>query len=154
MEDLNAHEHPWSWDEAGQKAAAEARKKATDESIARLSKSWRQQHEHDARKRLKTLLADAPNAQADERLLLNMAARDSSLASSLWRTQVQLAARVGVSLENPKQALQLARALKEVTACRNAITKRAEELALAVGTIRVQRQLANIHAGPRLRRVA
>lgn len=126
----------------------------TDAAIAALSKRWQKSHERDARKREKALLKDAPGARADERAILAAAARDLSLGEDLMRAQAQLCARMNALIDSPKAVLTLAKALREVIACRSATTSRAEQLLLAASTVRVQRRLANIENKPPLRRVA
>jgi hypothetical protein len=47
-------------------------------------------------------------------------------------------------VDSPKTVMLLARALREVTSCRNATTRRVEEALLGANTLRTQRRLANI----------
>lgn len=135
-------------------AAAAAEERATDQAIAALSRRWQKEHDRHARKRERALVKDAVGARADERIVLSAAAKDFTLADSLWRSQVQLASRIEAFVDKPKLALELARALREVTACRGATTARAEQLVLAASTMRAQRKLANPETKPPLRRVA
>lgn len=127
--------------------------RSADEALAALSKRWRREHERAARRQQKALLADAPAASAAERTVIGAAAKDLALAETLWRSQVELASRVNALIDSPKAVLLLARALREVTACRSAATTRAEQLLLAVGTLAAQRQLSNPDKRPALRRV-
>lgn len=124
-----------------------------DQTIVALSKKWRREHERATRRQVKALIADAPNPSANERVALTAAAKDLVLGETLWRSQVELASRINVLLDNPKLVLLLAKTLREVTACRNSATSRAEQLLLAVGTLRAQRRLTNPEGKPHLRRV-
>jgi hypothetical protein len=134
--------------------AADSGEQPPDDPIAALSKHWCKEHERDVRRRQKQLLKDAPGARASESAVLSAAARDLSLAEELWRAQAQLASRIGALIDQPKTVLMLARALREVTGCRNAATSRAEGLLLAAGTLRAQQRLANTEGKSGLRRVA
>jgi hypothetical protein len=126
-------------------ANASRDQKTLDDLFAR----WQQSHD-DRTREIETAL-EVGGSTPDERFLSAVAAHELALAESLAKAQVGLAGRVCALLDNTKVATQLARALAEVTACRNASTRRAEEVLQAAGTLRAQRRLANL---PPIRRVA
>lgn len=124
----------------------------TDTILARLSGRWQQEHRRRVRKVSRQLVKERPQAAAEERLVLDLAAHDAALAEVLADVQVELASRVRVLLDNVAVAVSLTKALREVTKVRVAAAKRVEESLIAVGTLRNQRQISPAIA--RLRAVA
>jgi len=118
---------------------------------AALNRQWTAAHAKRVAAIGAELVRAYPAPTQDERVLLGLAGHDMALAELVGNAQLLLARRVEALVDNPKVALQLARALQQVTACRNAASTRVEELLRAVNTTRVQRSLTQ---SPHLRRVA
>lgn len=127
-------------------AAADARR-YTEE----LSASWKKAHEARSAEIQSELMKQHADAGADERLLLGLASHDVALAETLGRAETQLAERLLLLIDNVKLGLALAKTLKQVVACRDGATGRAQDLLQTAGVIRGQQKLV---ATQPLRRVA
>lgn len=121
-----------------------------DAHIARLSAHWQREHRKRTKKFERELRKDSPQASAAERLLLGIAAHDLALSDLLGRSEVELGQRTLALLDNAALSLTLARSLRQVVACREAATRRMQDVLQCVGVLRGQRKLEEM---PRLRRV-
>jgi hypothetical protein len=110
-------------------------------AMEKLEHAWRVHHADLVDKLHDELRKDSPGAKADEKLVLRLAAHDAAIGELLGDLQLQLARRIEAFIDQPKTAVVIARALHEVTGCRNAAARRAQELLLAAGTIRAQRRI-------------
>ena len=140
-----------SWDPAH---LAHNKKAEADDAarfVAKLSAEWQKDHERNARKTEEQLLANRQQASPEERLLLKMAAHDTTLAELLGECEVQLAKRIQVLIDDVATVLKVTRTLKQVITCRTATAQRARETMLAANVLRGQRRLSET---PHLRRVA
>ena len=124
---------------------------ASDLHIARLSAHWQREHRKRARKFERELRKDSPQASSAERLLLGIAAHDLALSDLLGRSEVELAQRTFALINDVALSLTLARSLRQVVACREAATRRVQDVLQCVGVLRGQRKLEEM---PRFRRVA
>ena len=125
----------------------EKKRRAEDETtkhIAALSARWQGEHAGRTRQIEKQLLKERGQTNADERLLVALAAHDCALAELLGRTELQLAKRLLALLDNVKLGVQLARTLKEVSMCRESATRRLQSLLQTANVLRGQRRLANV----------
>jgi hypothetical protein len=77
----------------------------------------------------------------DERLLLELAAREGELIHRLHLTERKVAARLDQALDSPKTALAVARVLREVVRVDCSIARRTTEILGAANELRCRRLL-------------
>ena len=121
------------------------------EHTARLSRVWQRQHALRKNSIKSELIEQYPDADAAERLVLGLVSHDVALAETLGRTEVQLAHRALVLVDNVAVGLAIARTLRQLSAVREAATHRVQDLLQAARVLRGQR---NLSEKPTLRRVA
>jgi hypothetical protein len=83
----------------------------------------------------------APNAAADERVLTDLVVDELPLAFELRRLELELAARIGLALDDPGLLTALARAMREVTALSGSVTRRIQGSLGVAANLRAQRRL-------------
>ena len=106
-----------------------------------LNRHWRSAHRKRARAVEKQLTNNYPDASPMDRLLIGIAAHDVAVAEVLGDAQLLLAKRTQALIDDHRLVHELARALDQVTSCRNAATRRVEELSQTLSTTRAQRAL-------------
>jgi hypothetical protein len=94
-----------------------------------------------ARGHSEALLGMAPNAAADERVLTDLVVDELPLAFELRRLELELAARIGLALDNPGLLTALARAMRELTALSGSVTRRIQGSLGVAANLRAQRRL-------------
>jgi hypothetical protein len=87
------------------------------------------------------LLAMGPNAAPDERVLTDLVVAELPLAFELRRLELELAARIGLALDNPGLLVALARAMRELTALSGSVTRRIQGSLGVAANLRAQRRL-------------
>jgi hypothetical protein len=123
--------------------------------IQELNSLWRRAHQKRTRVLKRTLLSDHKDASKVDEVLAGLAAHEIAIAEALGDSQVLLAGRLTAFVDAPQSLMTVARAISEVTASRNATTRRAAELLQTAATLRAQRALLPTkHNSPHLRRVA
>jgi hypothetical protein len=90
---------------------------------------------------LAALEASAPDAGAGERIIHELVASQVALALAIGDTQVEVVARLGHFLNEPKNLVILARALRELTTLSNAVGRRIEGALSTASSLRAQRRL-------------
>jgi hypothetical protein len=96
---------------------------------------------------LKELNDASPDAGPDERILHRLVADQVAVAAALTEAQAQLAARVGLLLDDPKRLAAVSRVLKDVVVVTNAIAKRVEGALGVAANLRAQRRFLAHHGG-------
>lgn len=97
------------------------------------------------REALKELSAATPDAGPDERILYQLVADEVAIAAALLDLQAQLAARLGLLLDRPREMAAISKVLREVVAVSNAITRRVEGALGVASNIRAQRRFFEKH---------
>jgi hypothetical protein len=128
------------------------RETETIKFVAELGKNWQAAHSQRAHHIETEILKEAPRAQSDERLLVELIGHDFALCEILGQAEVQLAKRISTLVDNTKVTLALAKALRETSACRGAAEGRVQQLMQTRAVLHGQRRLAQQF--PSLRRVA
>jgi hypothetical protein len=95
------------------------------------------------------LLGLAPDTAPDERVLLDLVAAELPLAFELRRLETQLAARVGLLLENPTLAVAVAKVLRDVANLSGAVARRVQGSLGVAANLRAQRRLLAVQRGGR-----
>jgi hypothetical protein len=116
----------------------------TTKHIAALSARWRAEHGKRTHQIEKALLKERGQPTADERLIIGLASHDAGLAELLGEVELALTKRVQVLLDNVGLALKLARALREVSACREGTIRRVQSLLQTANVLQGQRQIAQV----------
>ena len=118
---------------------------------ARLGKRWQGAHSRRVAAVEGEFLKASPAVAFDEKLLINLISHDFALCEILGESEVQLARRIAMMVDNARVALALAKALRETSLCRGATERRLQELMQTRSVLHGQRKLAEIVP---LRRVA
>jgi len=93
---------------------------------------------------LAALEAASPEAGADERILHRLVADEVAVVSALLETQVQLAARLALVMDDHKRMVGVSKVLRDVVVATNALGKRIEGALGVAANLRAQRRfLAN-----------
>lgn len=87
----------------------------------------------------------APAAAADERILHELVAKQLPIALMLHDLEEQLAARLGVVIDDPKLALVVAKILHETVAMASAMSKRIQGTLSTAAALRAQRRFLVLH---------
>lgn len=87
----------------------------------------------------------SPDAGPGEAILHELIGQQVAIALAVLDAQGEVAARVGLFLDDPKTMVILAKALRELTTLSNVIGRRVEGALLASSTLRAQRRLWNPH---------
>ena len=129
---------------------ADARRNAEAEEQGRQalrerSDRWETEHGERAQQLVADFLRDTPNAGADERVLLRLAAGETELAKQLEQLMAQLLGRASLLVDTPSHVVTLTKTLKEVAAVSGAIGRRIESLLTTARSLQLQRQLAGEH---------
>lgn len=82
----------------------------------------------------------APAAAADERILHELIAKQLPIALMLHDLEEQLAARLGVVVDDPKLALAVAKILHETVVMASAMSKRIQSTLSTAAALRAQRR--------------
>jgi hypothetical protein len=93
------------------------------------------------------LLEMSPDAAADERVLVNMAANAFSTIITLTEVEEQLVGRMQHVVDSPHLMRALAGALRDVVASQNAISRRVRDSLSAAASLRVQRRFLEPRGG-------
>ena len=143
-----SQEYAWDTDKAAkqrQKQEAE-----TIKYVTKMSEGWQKTHDSRTKEYESELLKEHSHASADEKLLLHLIAGDAAIAELFGKSELQVAQRLLVKVDDVRTALALSKVLRQVVACREVAARRIQELTQAVGVVRGQRRLSQI---PHLRRV-
>lgn len=133
------HDEDWNLEAEEQK---HARQEAdTARYVSRLNDEWLKTHGKRVKAIEADLLKDSPRSTAVETMLLRLIAHDVALAELLGRSELLIAQRTLAFVDNVKNCLALAKALKQVATCREVTTRRMQELMQAFGVVRGQRRL-------------
>ena len=143
-------EDEWTFEQEFEKQREQ--EKETIKFVAELGKSWQATHSQRAHQIETEILKEAPRAQSDEKLLVELIGHDFALCEILGQAEVQLAKRISTLVDNTKITLALAKALRETSACRGAAEGRIQQLMQTRAVLHGQRKLAQ--QTPSLRRVA
>ena len=93
---------------------------------------------------LAALEASAPDAGAGEKILHELVGAQVALALAIGDTQVEVVARLGHFINEPRKLLVLAQALKELTTINAVVGRRLEGALTVASTLRSQRRLWRI----------
>lgn len=94
-----------------------------------------------ARERSDELTGMAPDAAADERVLLELAASELELLDELRDAELQVVRRVGALVDSPDLCLKLAQALSNTSRVSSSVAGRVREALLAASSLRARRRL-------------
>ena len=145
-----------NWKPQEEQSENAARVQAEHEAhVEALNRHWRAAHRKRTRAIERQLMNNYPEASPMDRLLIGIAAHDVAVAEVLADAQLLLAKRTQALIDDPRLVRELARALDQVTSCRNSAFRRVEELSTTLSTTRAQRALTPPKVNsPHLRRVA
>jgi hypothetical protein len=96
-----------------------------------------------AREAEELLESQCVGSGAEEKLLSRLAAHEVAFAQLVGTAQVLLARKLR-DVGDARSALQLAKVLREVTAVRNTVTRRGQELLTAAAALGAQRRLTGV----------
>ncbi len=88
------------------------------------------------------------NEHPEEDVLRALIAAEQPIIDELNMAKAQLTAKVLETLNDPRRALLVSKVLREVVASSTAISRRIENVATALASLRVQRQMLAQHRGP------
>jgi len=87
----------------------------------------------------------SPDGGPGEAILHELIGQQVAIALAVLDAQGEVAARVGLFLDDPKMLAVLSKALRELTTLSNVIGRRVEGALLAASTLRAQRRLWSLH---------
>jgi hypothetical protein len=93
---------------------------------------------------LAALEASAPDAGAGEQIIHELVAAQFALVLAIGDAEIEVVARLGHFVNEPKNLVAISRALKELTTLSNAIGRRIEGALTTASTLRAQRRTWNI----------
>lgn len=128
--------------------AAEAEKRGR-QALRERSDSWDAAHEKRVGQLTAELLRDSPDAGADEKLLVRLAAAEAALFERLEVLQVQLAERAVLLIDAPSHVLLITKALKDAVAVSSAVGRRIESVLGTTSVLRAQRELTGARPSSR-----
>jgi hypothetical protein len=102
-------------------------------------------HEDEGRKAERELLAQSPDAGADERLLLRLVARSVPTRFQLEELEAQVVRRATILIDNPATVLTLAKVARELVAVTASIQRRMNTALTTASALRAQRRFLSLH---------
>ncbi len=139
------------WDPEFLAEQAEKEKSDTARYVSHLNDEMLKKHGRRTKSIEAELLEASPRASTEEKMLLRLLAHDTAIAELLGKSELLITERVLLFVDDVKNCVALARALKQVTMCREVTTRRIQVLSQTVGVMRGQRRLCD---SVPLRRVA
>lgn len=102
-------------------------------------------HKEEGRRAERELLAQSPDAGADEKLLLRLVARSVPTRFQLEELEAQVIRRATILIDNPTTVLTLAKVARELVAVTASIQRRMNTALTTASALRAQRRFLSLH---------